>query len=232
MLSPDRSTDTISVILVDDQPPIREAIAHRAEDALDMQVAAETGSAEEAFRLVVEKAPEVAVVELFLGGEPSFELLNAINSQCPTTQSLVFTVRDETVYAERALRAGASGYLMKRASMAELLAAVRQVAKGRTYLSSEMTTRVLQQMRDGHTQEGRFPISELTAREREVFQMLGQGMTMEVIADRLDLTRKTAETHRRRVKEKLGYETIDEVISHAARWMLGAKADPGSFSSN
>ena len=222
--SHDRPADTVSVAIVDDHPAIREAVRHEVEQAMDMVVVAETDSAEEAFRLVREHDPDVAIVDLSLGNEHSFELIEAVQSQHPDTNLLVFSVHDETVYAERTLRAGASGYLMKGGSMAELLTAVRQVAEGRVYLSPQMTARVLRQMQEGETEAVHFPVDELTDRERQVFQMLGQGLSIEAIADRLDLTRKTVETHRRRTKEKLGYETIDEVVSHAARWVLGAKS--------
>jgi len=221
--SHDSSTDTVSVVIVDDHPAIREAIRYEVEQAIDLAVAAETDSAGEAFRLIRERNPDVAIVDLSLGNEHSFELIEAVQAQHPNTDLLVFSVHDETVYAERILRAGASGYLMKGGSMEELLTAVRRVADGRVYLSPEMTARVLRRMQEGQADEVHFPVDELTDRERQVFQMLGQGLTIEDIADQLDLTRKTVETHRRRTKEKLGYETIDEVVSHAARWVLGAE---------
>jgi len=227
-LSDDRSVsraaanETLSVVIVDDHPAIREAVRHSADQAMDMVVAAETGDAREGLQLIETHAPDVAIVDLSFNDGPSFELLRTVQAQHPSTKLLVFSVHDETVYAERALRAGASGYLMKQTSMAELLRAVRSVAEGRTYLSPTMTARVLRQMQKGGAEEVHFPVDELSDRELEVFRMLGQGLDMETIAERLGLTRKTIETHRRRAKEKLGYDTIDEVVAHAARWVLGA----------
>ena len=226
-LSDDRSVsraaaETLSVVIVDDHPAIREAVRHSVDQAMDMAVAAETGDAGEGLRLIEKHAPDVAIVDLSFNDGPSFELLKTVQAQHPSTKLLVFSVHDETVYAERALRAGASGYLMKQKSMAELLRAVRSVAEGRTYLSPTMTARVLRQMQKGGAEEVHFPVDELSDRELEVFRMLGQGLDIETIADRLGLTRKTIETHRRRAKEKLGYDTIDEVVAHAARWVLGA----------
>lgn len=230
-LSDDRSAsrvpanETLSVVIVDDHPAIREAVRHSADQAMDMAVAAETGDVREGLRLIEKHAPDVAIVDLSLNDGPSFELLRTVQAQHPSTKLLVFSVHDETVYAERALRAGASGYLMKQESMAELLRAVRSVAEGRTYLSPAMTARVLRQMQESGAEEVHFPVDELSDRELEVFRMLGQGLNMETIADRLGLTRKTIETHRRRAKEKLGYDTIDEVVAHAARWVLGAGSE-------
>jgi DNA-binding NarL/FixJ family response regulator len=107
---------------------------------------------------------------------------------------------------------------MKDAPMKQLRAALRQVAEGEVYLSPEMTGRILRRVQGGQGEEVRFPIDDFTNRELRVFRMLGQGLTIDAISDRLGLARKTVETYRRRAKEKLGYEKIDQVLSHAARW--------------
>lgn len=211
-------SNRFSVVVVDDHPPIREAVCHEVEEAIDMAVAAEACSPGEASRLVKECDPDVAVIDLCFGEGQGFGLIETLQAECPGTEVLVFSVYEERIYAERALRAGASGYLMKAASMKELRAALRRVAKGEVYLSPEMTGRVLRQMQSGQGEEVRFPIDDLTSRELRVFRMLGQGLGVEEIAGRLGLARKTVETYRRRAKEKLGYEKIDQVVSHAARW--------------
>lgn len=210
--------DHFSVTIVDDHPPIREAVCHEVEQAIDMTVAAEAGSPEEASRLVRECDPDVAVVDLCFGEGQGFGLIKALRAECPGTNVLVYSVYEETVYAERALRIGASGYLMKDAPMKQLRAALRQVAEGEVYLSPEMTGRILRRVQGGQGEEVRFPIDDFTNRELRVFRMLGQGLTIDAISDRLGLARKTVETYRRRAKEKLGYEKIDQVLSHAARW--------------
>lgn len=212
------STESIRVATIDDHPPIRETLQHRLEDSIDMEGVGSAATAGEAAWLIEEERPDVAVVEVLLGDRAAFDLIKSLRDQCPGTQVLVFTTLNETVYAERALRAGASGYLMKEAPVAELLTAVREVAEGRTYLSPKMTARVLLHREGDKAGEARFPIDELTSRERQVFQMLGQGRTIESVAERLGITRKTAETHRRKAKEKLGYDSVDQVISHAAQW--------------
>jgi len=211
-------SDRFSIAVVDDHPPIREAVCHEVEQAIDMTVAAEAGSPEDASRLIKERRPDVAVVDMCFGEDQGFGLIETLQAECPGTKVLVFSVYEERIYAERALRAGASGYLMKAAPMEQLRAALRRVAEGEVYLSPDMTGRVLRRMQSGQGEEVRFPIDDLTSRELRVFRMLGRGLDIEGIAGRLGLARKTVETYRRRAKEKLGYEKIDQVVSHAARW--------------
>ena len=217
----DRPEGHLGVAVVDDHPAIRKALRQAVNDTMDMQVVAESGSREEALSVINEASPDVVIVDLSLQDGHGFDLLAQLKTHAPDTKLLVFSMYDEKVYAERALKAGASGYLMKAVPITKVLTAIRCVAEGSIYLSSEMTSRVLQKMVSDREAEARFPIHELTDRELQVFQMLGQGKTVEEIADGLDLARKTVETYRRRAKEKLGYETAAEVVSHAARWVLG-----------
>ncbi len=221
--SSDRSTDVIRIAVVDDHPPIREAIRRATEESMDTKLVAETGSAGEASRLIEEHEPDVAVVDLSLRDSHGLELVESVRAQHPNTRLVVYSLHDETVYAERALRAGASGYLMKGGSTADVLTAVRRVAAGEVYLSPEMKRRVLPTTRSDGEEEVHFPIDELTERELHVFRTMGQGLTANAIADRLGIARKTVDTHRRRIKEKLGYQTTDEVVAHAARWVLGSE---------
>lgn len=213
-------TDHIDLLLIDDHPTVRSAIRSAAEDALDITVVGEAESSEEAFPLLEEKEPDVAIVDLSLSDGHGFDLLDNLQVHSPNTESLVFSMYDETVYANRVLQAGASGYLMKAASTSEVLRAVRHVHEGGVYLSETMTEQVLGKMVENQGEGERFPIDELTDRELQVFQMLGQGITLSEIADRLNLARKTVETYRRRAKEKLGVENAEKVVAFAARWTL------------
>lgn len=223
----------ITLSVIDDHPTVRKALRDAAERTMNVELVAEAGAAGEAFKWLEEKSPDVAVVDLSLSDGHGFDLLDNIRTHCPETRALVFSMYDEEVYAERALRAGASGYLMKVATAEEVLRAVQHVHDGGIYLSTEMTNRVLKRMVEDGVEEARFPIDELTDRELQVFQMLGQGLTVDEIADRISLARKTVETYRRRTKQKLGHETAAEVVSHAARWVLGQPQgdEPGSISS-
>ena len=228
--SADRSPSDklIRLAIVDDHPPIRDAIRREAEETIDLKVVDEAGSAEEASQLIEEQRPDVCIVDLSLRDGYGFDLIRSIQDRHPSIRLLVFSVHDEVVYAERALKAGADGYLMKGCSLDEILTAVRRVAVGEVYLSAEMAARVVRNVQGGEAEAIHFPVDELTDREREIFRMLGEGTSTETIADRLGVARKTVETHRRRVKEKLGYSTIDDVVAHAARWVLGTTTDRDS----
>lgn len=232
--SQDTGTGTLTLAVVDDHPPIRQAFRDATSQRIDMDIVAEAGSAEEARSLLTgstltgntltgNSSPDVAVVDLTLGGEKSFGLLRTLRAECPETGVLVFSVHEERVYAERAFWCGASGYVMKPASTAEALKAARQVDRGEAYLSPEMRSWVLQGPDAGGDGRIHFPIDELTDRELEIFRMMGRGLTRTEIADRLGLARKTVETHRRHIKEKLGYENVDPVVSHASRWVQAAE---------
>ena len=217
------------VAIVDDHPAIRKAISREAEDRLDVEIVAETGSAEEARRRVPERRPDVAIVDLSLGGEQGLErgfgLIKTLRAECPDAAVLVFSMHQESVYAERAVRAGASGYLMKGASATEVLEAARRVADGKMCLSPYMTARVVRKASSGEETATFFPIDELSDRELEVFRMLGQGLSTEAIADRLGITRKTIETHRRTAKDKLGYQNVTDLRCHAIQWVQAERTE-------
>lgn len=210
----------IELVLVDDHPTILSALRGAVEDTIDMRVVAECSTSEESFQLAKEHSPDVIVVDLSLDDGHGFDVLENIRAHCPDIRSLVFSMYDEKVYAERALRAGASGYLMKAAPPKEVIKAVRTVHDGEVYLSEQMTRRVLKGMNHEVGERPHFPIDEFTDRELQVFQMLGQGLPLSEISDRLDLARKTVETYRRRAKEKLGVESGEELVAYATRWTL------------
>ena len=217
--SPHRTVSRLSVAIVDDHPAIRDALCQAVENRMSTEVVAESGSSEEALRLVEEHGPDVAIVDLSLSDGLSFGLIEALRGEHPETDILVFSMYEEKVYAERALRSGASGYIMKPAGTEEVLRAAEKVGRGGVHLSPNMTTRVLGETQNGQGKELRFPIDGLTDKELDVFKLVGRGMSASAIADELGLTRKTVEAHRRKAKEKLGYETIHEVTSHAVRWV-------------
>jgi DNA-binding NarL/FixJ family response regulator len=134
---------------------------------------------------------------------------------------IVFSMYDENVYAERAIRAGAAGYLMKSEPTKNIIEAIRSAYEGEVYLSRKMSSRILNKVAMGRTAEPSFAIDELTDREMAVFQMLGQGYSVQEIQDRLSLSRKTIETYRRRAKEKLGFDTVSELLQYAVQWTYG-----------
>lgn len=217
----------IDIVVVDDHPAIRSAIRHATESAGGMEVAGETGSAMEAIQMVEELEPAVATIDLFLPDGHGLDLINDIRSRCPDTRMVVFSMYDEKVYAARALQAGASGYLMKATPGETLLEAVRQVYRGEVYLTDGIKSRILSRMVENEGGEAHFSIDKLTNRELQVFQMMGQGLTTDKIADRLSLARKTVETYRRNAKEKFGLDSILELRTHATHWTVTQSLEEG-----
>jgi len=220
MSSHDRSANHIGVYLVDDHPPIRDAIRTRIDEVIDMEVCGEAGSSKEALPQIEEVDPEVAVVDLSLKDDHGLNLIKNLQVQCPDVRPVVFSMYNEKTYAERALRAGGSGYLMKIESTSALVEAIRTASEGGIYLSKKMTSRILDNVAGGPN----FPIDELTDRELSVLQMLGQGYSVDEIKDRLNLARKTIETYRRHAKEKLGFDKVSELLQFAILWTYGQGA--------
>ena len=216
------SRDRIRVIVVDDHPAIREALGDAIESKMDLELVGQAASAEAALQLIGEVEPQVAVVDVSLEDAHGLDLVQNIRIQHPDVQVVVFSMYDENVYAERAVRAGASGYLMKSEPTQHVIEAIRSVTRGEIYLSRRMGSRLLSKVAMGRgSNSSSFTIDELTDREMAVFQMLGEGYSVEEITDRLHLSRKTVETYRRRAKEKLGFDTVAELLQYAVQWTHG-----------
>jgi len=222
MTSPD---DHIYTYLVDDHPAILEAIRNRIEQTMDIEVCGTAGAAEDAFPEIEETDPDVAVVDISLSDAHGLDLVQNIRAQHSDVQVVVYSMYDEKIYAERALQAGASGYVMKEKSIDSLIEAIRTVNEGDVFLSQKMTTSILNQVAGGSSPDLSFPVEELTDRELAVVRMLGEGYNLEEIQDRLNLARKTVETYRRRAKEKLGYDSVSELIHFAVRWTSAPDSD-------
>lgn len=212
------SSDSISVFFVEDHPAVVEAIKARVEETLDIEVCGTTGSTTEAFRQIETLEPDVVVVDISLEDGHGLDLIQNVQAQYPEIQMIVYSMYDETVYAERALRMGASGYLMKSEPPQELISGIRAVSEGEVYLSDQTSSRVLNKAVRGEEAEAGGPIDELTDRELAVFQMLGEGYNLEEIQDRLNIARKTVEAYRRRAKEKLGFDSVAELLEYAVQW--------------
>jgi len=218
-------TDHIRVFLVDDHPAILVSIRDQIEETLDMEVCGTARSAT-AFPEIEDLQPDVVVVDISLEDGHGLDLVQNVRSQYPDIQVIVFSMYDEKVYAERAIRMGASGYLMKSEPLEELINGIRAVDKGEVYLSDEMASRILNKVAKGGSTEAGFLIDELTDRELAVFQMLGEGHSIEEIQDRLNIARKTVEAYRRRAKEKLGFDSVTELLQYAVQWAT-APSDGG-----
>lgn len=209
----------LRVMLVDDHPVVRLGLAQLINDQTDMTVCCETGTKADAVDLARTKAPDVAVVDLSLGPSSGLDLVKTLKALDEDVRILVLSMHDERLFAERALRAGANGYIMKEQVARDLLNALRQVAAGRIYLSPEMTDRLLVATTGRKRDDTRTsPVERLTDREREVFALIGGGAGTREIAEGLHLSMKTIETHRARIKEKLGLKTANELVRFATTW--------------
>lgn len=212
----------LQVFIVDDHPSICDAVADAVESAPGMEMCGAAHTVAQGFSQIEAVEPDVALVDLSFEDGHGLDLVENIQAQVPSVQIIVFSMYDETIYAERAIQAGASGYLMKAESMDRLLEAIWTVQEGETVLSDQLRSEILNRMMEGEAStDEEHPIDALTDRELEVFQMLGEGKSIEDIEDGLSLSRKTIETYRRRAKDKLGFDDVSELLRYAVRWTHG-----------
>lgn len=209
----------IRVAVIDDHPVIHEALLSTFRTTMDLEPCGAATTASEGLQLVQETQPDVVIVDLSLGDAHGLDLVRNLHARYADLRIIVFSMYDEHVYGERVIRAGASGYLMKDEPTSAVLEAIRCVMHNEVYLSRRMASRILARVAKGRKAMPRFATDDLTEREMAVFQMLGEGRSVEEITNRLHLNRKTVEAYRRRAKEKLGYETVEELLQHAVRWM-------------
>jgi DNA-binding NarL/FixJ family response regulator len=213
----DGAGKTVGVYVVDSHPAIREVLAGRIREEGGMRVVGEHGQADRALAGIAETVPDVAVLDISLDGADGLTLTRRITSRAPATRVLIFSVYEGQIFAERALQAGAAGFLHKGASPQEVLRAIRRVHKGEVYLPNDVQARLLKKV-VGSPGEATSGFDALTDREWTVFQRIGEGDSVAEIADSLHLSRKTIETYRRRAKEKLGCDTLDDLLRYAVLW--------------
>jgi DNA-binding NarL/FixJ family response regulator len=209
------------ILIVDDHPMMREGIAHTINREPDLIVCAEATTAAEALSMVEAHRPDLVLADLSLPGRDGVELIKDLRAASPDTVVLAISTHDESVFAERVLRAGGRGYIAKQEGGAEMVRAIRVVLSGQVFLSEKLSAHLLQQLYRGNagTGEDRFGVNQLTDREFEVFQLIGRGLSTQVISERLNVSTKTVDAHRANIKEKLGLQTTAELISFAATWI-------------
>jgi len=207
------------ILIVDDHPMVREGLAARISAQPDLQVCGEAATEEEALTLVKEASPTLMIVDISLKSGHGLELVKQVKSRYPRVKMLVLSGFQESLYGERALRAGALGYLNKQESNERVLEAIRTVLKGERFVSPELTRRLVAQALGGRG-ESKDPIELLTDRELEIFRMIGEGQTSGAIADRLFLSVHTIDTHRENLKRKLGISNAAELSRAAVQWLL------------
>jgi DNA-binding NarL/FixJ family response regulator len=206
------------IIVVDDHPIVRQGLVQMIGHEPDMEVCGEAEGAGDALKAIAATNPDAAIVDLSLKGSSGLELLKDIRVRHPKLPVLVLSVYDESMYAERALRAGARGYMMKEEAAEKVLTAIRRILSGQIYLSENMASRLLNVLVDGRAESGTTPAERLSDRELEVFQLIGQGFGNTEIARQLHLSPKTVETYRGHIKEKLNLASSTEVLQYAIRW--------------
>jgi DNA-binding NarL/FixJ family response regulator len=209
------------ILIVDDHPAVREALAARIERQPDLAVCGEAAKASEALRLVAETQPDVAVVDITLESGNGIDLIKRIKVHNDLVRILVWSMHSESLYAERALRAGALGYIEKDQATDKIVEAIRRVLAGKVYLSDAMAERMLHRVIGGGREDiGRSPLEALADRELEVFHLIGQGVRTTTIAERLHLSVKTVETYRDRIRQKLDLSDGTELACYATQWAL------------
>jgi len=204
------------VLLVDDHPIVREGLAARIEMEKDMVVSGMAETADQAIDLIQKSEPDIVVTDLSLSGRPGLELIKDIRAAWPALPILVLSIHDEELWAERILRAGAQGYVMKSHATEKVMEAIRRVLAGGLWLSDDMSSALLGRLAH-HRQPVTpgMPLANLSDRELEIFQMIGRGLSIKEIAQQLFLSSKTVEVHREHVKEKLGLHSSAELLRNA-----------------
>lgn len=217
-MAEDTPEKQIKVVLVEDHPMFRERIAQLINKDLKMNVCGEADNTTDAMRIILEMNPDIAIVDITLAGSSGLELIKDMKSQGIEVPVLVLSMHDELLYAERALRAGAKGYITKNQASVQVMHAIQTVLGGDVYLSPQMTNRVLRRMSKGSESKAT-GVAALTDRELEVFRLLGCGRNSREIAEEIGLGDATINSYRFRIREKLGIRNSAELYNQAAQWV-------------
>jgi DNA-binding NarL/FixJ family response regulator len=207
------------VMIVDDHPLVRKGLSALITDEADLEVCGQAESAEEALSMLKECKPDLMVIDISLPGINGVDLIKRIRARDRNVRLLVSSMHDESLFAERCLRAGANGFINKECATNEVLCAIRKVLDGQIFLSAEMTSRMLHGAISGQSGE-QSSLETLSDRELEVFALIGKGLPIRDIADRLHLSVKTIETHRDHIRRKLNINSSTELMRHAVQWVL------------
>lgn len=206
------------VFIVDDHPIVRKGIAQLIDKEDDLQVCGEAEDVKGARAALVQKQPDVIIVDLSLKDSDGMELIKDIRNRYQQLPVLVLSMHDESIYAERLLSAGASGYIMKQAAAEQLLTALRRVLAGGIYVSEAVGNSMIEKFATGGRGGGGDPIDSLSNRELQVLSLIGRGKTTREVADVLNLSVKTVESHRQRIKKKLHLDTSPQLVRYAVNW--------------
>jgi len=216
------------IALIDDHPVVREGLARLIEQFADLSVCGEAEDVEDALLLLDRVRPDLAIVDISLKRSDGLDLVKQARTRWPAMPVLVLSMHSEEVYAERALRAGALGYVMKQEATDHLLTAIRQVLAGVVYVSTAVGARLLEQAVRGRPEKDRGRIDRLSDRELGVLRLIARGLNTREIAVQLDTTPRAIESHRDRIRRKLDLQNTTQVIQYAMRWAEGEVRDQGA----
>jgi DNA-binding NarL/FixJ family response regulator len=205
------------ILILDDHAIVRDGLNELINRAAEMEVCGQTGDAFTALELAASTQPDLALVDISIGGKNGLEFIKDLHVQHPQIAILALSAHDETLYAERVLRAGGRGYVMKSEGSGRLIAAIRQVLAGEIAVSPRVVSKAINMFSGNHPEIS--PVEQLSDRELEIFQFTGQGKDSTSIADALHICPKTVEVHRSHIRKKLRIATTSEMISYAARWI-------------
>jgi DNA-binding NarL/FixJ family response regulator len=212
-----KSNSTRRVLIVDDHPMMREGLAQLIDHEPDLCAAHQADNAAQALQMISADLPDLVLLDISLPDKNGLEVIKDVHALYPTLPILVVSMHDETLYAERVLRAGGTGYIMKQEGGKKLMLAIRQVLSGQIYVSEAMSAKILA-IFSGHRPGAQSPVEQLTDREFEVFELIGRGQGTRQIAESLHLSVKTVEVHRGNIKRKLQLQNGNDVIRYAIRW--------------
>ncbi|MBN1795937.1 MAG: response regulator transcription factor [Sedimentisphaerales bacterium] len=218
MVKEDKTKKT-RIIVVDDHPIVRQGLSQLINHEPDLEVCAQAEDAPQAMSLIKQFKPDVAIVDISLKESSGMELIKDIKTSYPSVSILALSMHDESLYAERALRAGAKGYIMKSVATEKVVDAIKQILADRIYVSDKMSAKMMRKMVGAGPEVGASAIERLSDRELEVFTLIGQGNSTRKIAEHLHLSVKTIETYRAHIKEKLNLTDATELLQYAIRWV-------------
>ncbi|BET68296.1 response regulator transcription factor [Opitutales bacterium ASA1] len=213
------SAKKISIFIVDDHPLVRQGLGQVIGAEPDMTICGEAESAAKALHGIETKKPDLVIVDISLRGNNGLELIKNIKAIHSNLPILVFSMHDECVYAQRALRAGARAYVMKQESADKIILAIRRILGGDIYVSNRVADQVLHQLVNGGGDPAGSPVDRLSDRELEVIQLIGRGLSTREIASTLNLSVKTIESHRAHIKEKLNLRNATELVQFSVQWV-------------
>jgi DNA-binding NarL/FixJ family response regulator len=214
------------ILLVDDHPIVRQGLALMLAAEADFEICGQAKDVAEALEMIAKTSPDLVVADLSLSGLSGLDLVKEIKAKHSALPALILSMHDETVQAERALRAGARGFVMKQEATGTIITAIRQVLSGHIYLSDRMSSKLLGKLAGGAGGGTASPIERLSDREFQVFTLIGQGIGPRAIAEKLGLSVKTVEAHRENIKAKLGLGSGNELIRYAMQYLMDQSANP------